>query len=178
MSLQRPNQSRFSMPTTIVNHHGLWTHPPVRGSVVRRSKPKTESHAVTGQVKCKNPLAGYPGLMVPLRSLCCRPYSVAHLGGWRTLRFSGCGFFRISPSRKNRLRVGHVFFRVGLVDFKKWSRRGICGQGAAVGGPLGLAAVEARAARAAASCESRSSRSRRRGPRGSWKLGGAELVLP
>src|ERR1700687_5260439 len=76
----------------------------------------------------------------PLRS--CFVQRVGNsLQGWRTLLFSGCGFSRISSSR-NQLWVRHVFFRFGTCRLQELvEAEGFAAEGAAVGGPLGVAGI-------------------------------------
>src|SRR5712691_11491600 len=70
------------------------------------------------------------------------PHAIAGDGGWRTLRFSGCGFSRISSSLK-QLRVGHVFFRFGASGLQEFvEAEEFSAEGTAVGGPFGFAGIE------------------------------------
>jgi len=67
-------------------------------------------------------------------------YEVIVIGGWRTLRFSGCGFSRISPSSLKQLWVGHVFFRFGTSGLQEFVQaEEFAAEGAGVGGPSALA---------------------------------------
>jgi len=43
------------------------------------------------------------------------------IAGAASLRFSGCGFFRISSSSLKQLGWGTSSFALALVDFKNWS---------------------------------------------------------
>jgi hypothetical protein len=68
---------------------------------------------------------------------------IVSAGEWRTLRFSGCGFSRISSSSLKQLRVGNVFFRFGTSGLQEVVKaEEFAAEGAAVGGPFGLAGVD------------------------------------
>src|SRR6266849_10574 len=64
------------------------------------------------------------------------------LAGGAPYGFSGCGFSRISSSRK-QLWVGHVFFRFGISGLQELvEAEEFAAEGAGVGGPLRFAGIE------------------------------------
>jgi len=63
--------------------------------------------------------------------------------GAASLRFSGCGFSRISSSSLKQLWVGHVFFRFGISGLQELiEAEEFAAEGAGVGGPLRFAGIE------------------------------------